>query len=132
MISSKFIIHDHRAQRAGNHWDIRFEIPNSKLWASFACRKDPSLAETQKLLINRTNDHSEVEALMTGTIISGYGAGTLKVWDKGMCTIEKYSPSHIVLNFKGKKIKGLYHMIRMNSRQFGKGRSYLFFKGKIK
>ena len=83
-------------------------------------------------MANRTNDHSKEEALMVGTITSGYGAGTLKVWDKGTCIIEKYEPAHIVLNFKGNKIKGLYHLIRMNSRQFGKGRSYLFFKGKLK
>ena len=123
--------------KAGKHWDIRFKIPNSKNWASFATKKEPpkkvpSKGEKKHYIV-RTNDHSEKEALTTGVIKDGYGAGKLTVWDKGTCIIHKYSPSHIIIEFKGGKIKGRYHFI--NAGVFGNKRDYkkkvyAFFKAK--
>jgi len=129
---SKFIITEHNAKKAGLHKDLRFQIPKSSNWASFACRKDIPLTTGKKILAVRTNDHSEKEALFIGTIESGYGAGELKKWDSGSCVIEKYSPSHIVVNFKGSKIKGIYHLINTGviDKDYKKS-NYLFFKGKI-
>jgi len=132
-VTSRFIIIEHKAHRAGLHWDLRFKLPSSTMWASFACRKKIPLITGPKILASRTKDHTEKEALFIGKIESGYGAGTLKKWDGGSCIIERFLPSHIVINFKGSKMKGIYHLIATKTiyKEKGTEGSYLLFKGKI-
>lgn len=132
MTRSKFIVVKHDAKRARLHYDLRFIMPKSKIWASFAVRKGLPTQPGTKVLAVRTHDHTEEEALFIGTIKDGYGAGKLTKFDDGQCLIHKYTPSHIILEFKGRKFKGIYHMIStgvMNKKDFKK-RSYMLFKSK--
>lgn len=133
MIKSRFIIVRHDAEKARLHFDLRFVIPNSKNWMSFAVRKGVPTEPGQKVLAVRTHDHSEEEALFLGRIEDGYGKGTLEKWDDGPCTIEKYSPAHIAIRFEGKKIKGLYHLINtgVRDKKQYKYQQYMLFKGKL-
>ena len=39
-IKSKFVIMEHHAKRAGLHYDLRFRMPNSDMWASFLSSSD--------------------------------------------------------------------------------------------
>lgn len=128
---SKFIVVEHNAKKARLHWDLRFIMPNSKIWMSFAVRKGVPLEPGKKVLAVRTHDHTEKEALMLGTIESGYGAGELKKWDDGACIIHKYSPSHMTIEFKGRKLKGVYHLISTGfiDKDY-KRQTYMLFKGK--
>ena len=128
---SRFIVIKHEAKKAGLHHDLRFKIPKSNMWASFACRKEIPTSPGVKILAIRTNDHTEKEALFTGEIKSGYGTGILKKWDGGSCEIEKYNDSHISINFKGSKLKGIYHLINTKVADNKEGKSYFLFKGKI-
>jgi bifunctional non-homologous end joining protein LigD len=132
MTSSRFIVIEHLAKRARLHWDLRFRIPKSRMWASFAVPKGISLEPGVKVLAIRTNDHTEEGALFTGRIGSGYGEGKLTKWDGGYCDIEKYTSSHIILNMKGSKVKGIYHLINTGvvDKDY-KSQTYLLFKGKI-
>lgn len=131
---SKFVLDLHDAERRGKHWDLRFSIPNSKNWASFSLNEYPPKESGKRLYVPRSNDHSEKEALFIGKIPTGeYGAGEIKREDEGNCDIIKYKNSHIVVNFKGKKLKGIYHFI--NVGVFGKRKQYnkkvyTFFKAK--
>jgi len=134
---SKFVISEHHAKRAGKHYDVRFKMPDSKLWFSSATKKQIPLKFGDKVSLWRTHDHSEKEALMVGFIEDGYGAGQLKDWDKGKCTILKWEPTrHIVIDFKGRKIKGIYHILAISviggKKKWGdsKNKQYLFFKAK--
>ena len=111
MTRSRFIIVEHHAIKARLHYDLRFKMPGSSNWASFAVRKGVPTNPGQKVLAVRTHDHTTPEALFIGTIKTGYGAGQLKKWDDGSCIIHKYSPSHIAIEFQGRKVKGLYHLI---------------------
>lgn len=122
---------EHDAKRAGKHFDLRFKMPDSNNWASFAVRKGVPTQSGQKVLAVRTHDHSRKEALMTGEIKSGYGAGKLKKWDSGKCDILKYKTSSISIEFKGSKVKGLYHLVSTGviDKKFD-GKQYLLFKGK--
>jgi len=132
MTRSKFIVVEHHAKKARLHWDLRFRMPNSKNWASFAVRKGVPTAPGKKVLAVRTHEHSEKEALYIGTIKDGYGAGVLKKWDSGDCLIHKYGRGHMSIEFKGRKLKGLYHLIStglMNKKEYKK-QQYLLFKGK--
>jgi len=132
MTQSEFVVTEHKAKRAGLHWDLRFQIPKSKMWASFAVRKGVPLQPGTKVLAVRTHDHKRDEALLTGKIESGYGAGTFKEWDRGKCIIHKYSIEHMAIEFKGRKVKGMYHLINTGvvDKNF-KGEQYFLFKGKV-
>lgn len=130
---AKFIVVLHEAKRAGKHWDLRFEIPNSKNWASFAFKKTaPDLVHgNQKIGISRTHDHSEKEALFIGTIESGYGAGVLKKYDSGNCEVLKFSNNSMKVDFSGNKLKGVYNFVKIKSFDKSADPSrFLFFKGK--
>lgn len=134
MDKSQFVIMKHEAKRAGLHYDLRFKMPNSNLWASFAVRKGVPTSPGQKVLAIRTHDHTQEEALFVGEIKEGYGAGKLTKWDGGSCDIIKYGTGNIRIDFKGSKVKGLYHFIStgvMNKKDFKK-QQYMLFKGKIK
>lgn len=132
MTRSRFVIMEHNANRAGLHFDLRFKMPNSKDWDSFAVRKGVPTLPGKKVLAVRTTVHSEREALLTGKIEQGYGAGTLKQWDSGSCDILKYTDKHIILDLKGRKVKGIYHMLSTGvmDKKFDK-KSYMLFKGKV-
>ena len=130
---SQFIVVEHNATKARLHWDLRFIMPKSQLWMSFAVRKGIPLNPGQKVLAVRTHDHTKEEALFLGTIPPGeYGAGKLKKWDDGQCIIHKFKPGHILIEFKGSKVKGFYHLIStgvMNRKEY-KNQQYMLFKGK--
>jgi DNA ligase D-like protein (predicted 3'-phosphoesterase) len=133
MTRSRFIVVEHHATKARLHWDLRFVMPNSKIWMSFAVRKGIPLEPGKKVLAVRTHDHSEDEALFLGEIPAGeYGAGVLKKWDDGQCIIHKFKPSQILIEFKGKKLKGFYHLINtgVTDRKKYKSQQYILFKGK--
>jgi len=129
----KFVVHIHEAKKAGKHFDMRFQKPGDmKNWLSFAVRKGVPTKPGTRVLAIKTHLHSEKEAMTVGEIPKGkYGAGTLKVFDEGTATVEKYSPAHIALTLKGKKLKGLYHLINIGvtRNQKYKANQYLLFKG---
>jgi len=139
-IVKRFAIHLHEAKKVGKHYDIRFEMPEGKNWDSFATKKEVPLKTSEKILVYRTHYHSEKEALFTGEIEGeGYGAGHLSLWDEGKIIIEKYNPRHMIVVFKGKKIKGRYHFLssyyaKFREKENTRGQKYkafLFFKAKI-
>jgi len=127
---------EHEATRARLHWDLRFEDPKKRgIWLSFAVRKGIPLQPGKRVLAVRTHDHTAKEALFLGQIKTGYGAGRLKKWDDGFCIIHKFKPGHKVIEFKGRKVKGFYHLvstgvIKNNIKQDFKNQTYMLFKGK--
>lgn len=132
----KFVLDRHEAIKRGLHWDLRFKLPDSEKWASFSMNQRPPTEPGKRLYVPRSNDHSEREALFTGTIAKGeYGAGKIIREDQGDCNVMKHTSTHIVVDFKGKKLKGIYHFI--NTSVFSKKKGnyyrnvYAFFKGKI-
>ncbi len=132
-VNSRFIIVKHDAKKAKLHYDLRFKMPKSKNWASFAVRKGVPTETGQKVLAVKTHDHNEKEALFLGIIKTGYGAGKLTKFDSGACVIHKYHSSHIIVEFKGSKIKGIYHLINtgvINKKEFKK-QHYILFKGSV-
>jgi DNA ligase D-like protein (predicted 3'-phosphoesterase) len=132
-VSSKFVVMKHEALRAGLHYDLRFIIPKSKLWMSFAVPKGMPLKPGPKHLAVRTHNHTEKEALMVGKIEPpNYGAGKLTKWDGGSCTIIRFSPGYIGIEFNGSKVKGIYHLTNVGvAKRNYKAQNYWLFKGKI-
>ena len=133
---SKFALFEHKAKKAGLHWDLRYEIPGSKNWVSYAFRKNPlDLKQGEKYSCVRTTDHSLENALFVGEIEDGeYGAGILKKIDSGSCNVITFKPTRMCVDFKGSKLKGTHHFINVGI--FGgykdyKKKMFMFFKGKI-
>lgn len=131
----KFVIHNHKAIRAGFHQDLRFEDPiKSDHWHSFAVPKSVPLNPGQKVLAIKTHIHSEDEALFKGDIPAGeYGGGNLTLYDQGIAGIKKFTSAHIILYLKGRKINGIYHLISLGNIEETKFKQqqYIMFKSKL-
>lgn len=131
---SKFVIMDHFAIKAGKHQDLRFKLKTGG-WASFAVPRGVPINSDTKVMAIRTANHSEKDALFVGKIPEGeYGGGVLKEFDSGDCEILKFEKKHIVIDFKGKKVKGIYHLIDINriTSDKRKQKQYMLFKSKSK
>jgi bifunctional non-homologous end joining protein LigD len=130
----KYILVKHEALKRGIHYDLRFQMPNSKNWASFALNELPPTEPGKRIYIPRTTDHSERDALYLGKIDEGeYGAGKLTKVESGNCDILKFTNAHIIVKFHGKKLDGTYHFINAGlfsrKKDFTK-KVYSFFKAK--
>jgi len=130
---SRFILVKHDAIKKGTHYDLRFKIPDDKNWRSFVFNSFPPLETGKKVYIPEAPIHSEKNALSLEPIPAGeYGAGKFTKIDGGDCEVLKYTNIHMIIDFKGSKLKGLYHFI--NTAKFGRKKSesnvWQFFKGK--
>ncbi len=117
-----FVVHEHYAARL--HWDLRLEM--NRVLKSWAVPKKPPLRKGIKRLAVQVSNHALSYAKFEGTIPKGsYGAGKVKIWDKGTYSIVEKAKGKLVVQFKGKKLKGDYCLIK-----FPKSgpKNWLFFK----
>jgi len=131
----RFVVHNHKAKRAGFHQDLRFQDPiKHNHWHSFAVPKNVPLQSGTKVLAIKTHIHTEKEALFKGDIPAGeYGGGNIELYDQGICGLQKFTSAHMILILQGKYIKGLYHLIslgNLNDKKF-KQQEYILFKSKV-
>ena len=115
-----FVIHDHYAQQ--HHHDLRLEMDGVlKSWA--VPKLTPKKGE--KHLAVHVEDHPLEYADFKGKIPKGeYGAGEVKIFDKGTYNVVHKTKNSIEVNFKGKKIKGVYALIQFKNEP----KNWLFFK----
>jgi DNA ligase D-like protein (predicted 3'-phosphoesterase) len=96
---------------------------------SWALPKEPPLNPKVKRLAVQTEDHPVEYANFEGVIPKGeYGAGKVKIWDKGTFSIIDKKEKKIIFSIKGKKIKGTYCLIKFGPKTDLK--NWLFFKKK--
>ncbi len=107
--SSRFVIHEHKARRAGLHYDLRIEVGDHlKDWAF---RKTiPEQVGVKRLGIKQ-EDHNLVWLDFEGTIDEGYGAGEITIWDTGDVILSTVEDKKITGRFNGKKISGSYVLV---------------------
>ena len=118
-----FVVHSHFAKQ--HHYDLRLQVNN--VLKSWAVPKEPPIDEKTKRLAIQVEDHPLSYANFHGIIPEGnYGAGKVKIWDKGFYIPEKFSDKEIIINIHGKKLKGKYVLIKTNYSK----KSWLWFKGK--
>ena len=120
----RFVIHKHHASHL--HWDLRLEI--NGVLKSWAVPKEPPKTKGVKRLAIAVEDHPLDYADFEGTIPEGnYGAGKVEIWDNGTFELIKKNSKEIEFKLKGKKMKGIFVLIKTN---YGNkpGKSWLFFK----
>ncbi|MEM2918627.1 MAG: DNA polymerase ligase N-terminal domain-containing protein [Candidatus Altiarchaeota archaeon] len=122
-----FVIQEHHASKL--HWDLRLEIEG--VLKSWALPKEPPQSEGIKRLAVETEDHPLEYANFEGTIAEGnYGAGEVKIWDKGIFIPEKISDMEIIFQLKGNKMDGKFALIKLKPSEKFKGKNWLFFRRK--
>ena len=129
---ARFYIQRHQARRL--HYDLRLELGGTL--KSWAVPKGPTLDPAEKRLAVMVEDHPLEYGEFEGTIPEGnYGAGAVRVWDKGTYEMLGDTPAEQQLergDFKfrlhGRKLSGEFALVRMKNR--GKGNEWLLLKKK--
>jgi bifunctional non-homologous end joining protein LigD len=127
----RYVIQKHAATRL--HYDLRLELGGVML--SWAVTRGPSLVPGDKRLAVHVEDHPIEYNTFEGTIPKGqYGGGTVMIWDRGTWTPE-FDPElgmkkgHLEFTLHGKKLKGRWHLVRMQKRPGERQEPWLLIKG---
>jgi DNA ligase D-like protein (predicted 3'-phosphoesterase) len=119
-----FVVHEHDASHL--HYDLRLEMGG--VLRSWAVPKEPPEKEGVKRLAIQTEDHPVEYADFEGIIPEGmYGAGAVRIWDKGEFSLEEETGDRLLFELRGRKLTGRYALIKTKFK--GKD-SWLFFKRK--
>lgn len=132
-----FVVQEHHATHL--HYDLRLEAEG--VLKSWAVPKKPSMDPKVKRLAIMVEDHPYDYKDFAGTIPSGYGAGTVKIWDHGTYDVDggdaKESEQSVLnglkkgafhFSLKGKKLKGTFSLVRLE--RLGKNQWLLIKKAK--
>ena len=106
---------EHHATRL--HWDFRLELDGVlKSWAvPRGPPKDPGIRH----LAVEVEDHPVDYIAFHGTIPKGsYGAGTVKIWDKGTFRLKTQTNNLYEFWLKGKRLKGKYALVRFKDKNW--------------
>jgi bifunctional non-homologous end joining protein LigD len=118
-----FVVQEHHARRL--HYDFRLE--SGGVLKSWAVPKGVPERPDQKRLAVETEDHPLDYANFEGTIPDGqYGAGTVKIWDKGSYEPKVWDENMIEFTLKGQKLRGRYALVRL--KKAGE-KNWLMLKG---
>jgi bifunctional non-homologous end joining protein LigD len=119
-----FVVQEHHARRL--HFDLRLE--NGGVLKSWAVPKGIPEAPDQKRLAVQTEDHPIEYANFEGTIPAGqYGAGSVKIWDKGSYSAKVWEDDKIEFTLNGKRLNGHYVLVRL--KRAGE-KNWLLLKGR--
>lgn len=123
-----FVIQRHKATHL--HYDFRIEKDGAL--KSWAIPKEPPREAGVKRLAVQVEDHRLGYEKFEGTIPEGmYGAGIVEIWDKGYYVPIKFQSNELIFELKGKKLNGVYCLIKLKSK-LPKDKNWLFFKKKNK
>ena len=132
-----FVVQEHHASRL--HYDFRLEADG--VLKSWAVPKKPTTDPAVKRLAVQVEDHPLAYANFSGQIPEGeYGAGTVKIWDKGtyenllqrkpqrLTLTEGIRDGHVEILLRGRKLTGKFALVRLKVR--GKTSDWLLIKMK--
>ena len=119
-----YVIQKHNASHL--HYDLRLEM--NGVLKSWAIPKTPPKTKSEKRLAIQVENHPLDYANFEGTIPKGnYGAGKVKIWDKGTYELIEKTSKKIEIKIHGKKLKGNYVLVK--TRYGSKPeKSWLFMK----
>lgn len=110
----RFTVQEHHARRL--HWDLRLEHDGAL--ASWAIPNGIPMAPKDNRLAVRTEDHPLEYLEFEGDIPAGeYGAGTMRIWDRGTFEQHKWDPAKVELTFHGERLSGRYALFALGRAQ---------------
>jgi bifunctional non-homologous end joining protein LigD len=105
----RFVVQEHSARRL--HWDLRLE--HEGVAASWAIPNGIPLDPAENRKAVHTEDHPLEYLEFEGEIPAGeYGAGTMRIWDRGTYELEKWEEGKVVVFFSGEQLSGRYALFR--------------------
>jgi len=103
-----FVVHEHWAR--SHHFDFRLQMKG--VLKSWAVPKGPPEKVGEKRLAVQVEDHPLDYGSFEGIIPEGqYGAGRVKVWDKGKVKFKRQDKEIIEFELSGKKLKGRFTLL---------------------
>jgi DNA ligase D-like protein (predicted 3'-phosphoesterase) len=112
---NRFVVQEHHARRL--HWDFRLELDGTL--KSWAVPRGPPEEPGIKRLAVEVEDHPVDYITFEGTIPKGqYGAGTVKIWDKGSFKLKRRTDDIYEFWLKGKRLNGKYNLVRFKDRNW--------------
>ena len=112
---ARFVVQEHHASHL--HWDFRLE--KERVLKSWAVPKGIPEEKAVKRLAIQVEDHGLDYIDFEGVIPEGmYGAGAVKIWDKGTYKIESESEKRLVFELKGTRLKGTYSLVHLKDKQW--------------
>ncbi|MBX6744313.1 MAG: DNA ligase [Acetobacteraceae bacterium] len=130
--SLRFVVQKHAASRL--HFDLRLELDG--VLKSWAVTKGPSLDPADKRLAVEVEDHPLEYRSFEGRIESGYGAGTVMIWDEGRWEpapevddpAEALARGNLKFVLHGRRLRGGWDLVRMKSRPKDRRPQWLLIK----
>lgn len=117
----RYVVQEHYARR--HHFDLRLE--KDGVLKSWAIPKEIPLKKGVKRLAVQVEDHHLSYANFEGIIPKGfYGAGEVKIWDKGKYKPIEWKKDKIVVEIRGEKVKGKYCLVRLKRSE----KNWIIFK----
>ena len=117
-----FVIQEHFSRT--HHFDLRLERDGVlKSWAlPKGVPEEPGL----RRLAVEVEDHPLAYARFSGVIPPGeYGAGEVRIWDRGTYRAEKWGADKIVFALRGERISGHFALIRLKR---GRGQNWILLR----
>jgi len=113
---SRFVVQEHRASHL--HYDFRLEL--NGVLKSWAVPKGMPTESGIKRLAVAVEDHPVDYINFSGIIPKGeYGAGEVKIWDKGKWQMldGSWERGSMKFNLAGKKLQGEYVLVRLKDKK---------------
>ena len=112
---SRFVVQEHHASHL--HWDFRLEMDG--VLKSWAVPKGPPEQPGIRRLAIQTEDHPVDYIGFEGEIAEGqYGAGMVKIWDRGTYDLEDRDEDKLVFELHGGRLQGGYALIHTREDQW--------------
>src|SRR3954465_10291376 len=111
----RFVVQEHSARSM--HWDLRLEHEGTLV--SWAVPKGIPPDPKRNNLAVRTEDHPLEYLEFEGDIPEGnYGAGTMRIYDRGTYELHKFRDKEVMVTFHGQRVRGRYVLFRTGEKNW--------------
>jgi bifunctional non-homologous end joining protein LigD len=111
----RFVVQEHSARSM--HWDLRLEHEGTL--ASWAVPRGIPPDPKRNHLAVRTEDHPIEYLEFHGDIPQGeYGAGTMRIFDRGTYELHKWREKEVMVTFHGERVRGRYVLFQTDGKNW--------------